>query len=50
MTKIFTKKNNEFFDDYAHHPTEISSILEGVNNAYNKEKLFLFLNLTDTQE
>ena len=39
MTKIFTKKNNEFFDDYAHHPTEISSILEGVNNAYNKRKI-----------
>ena len=28
MTKIFTKNKNEFFDDYAHHPTEISSILK----------------------
>ncbi len=39
MTKIFTKNENEFFDDYAHHPTEISSILEGVSNVYNKRKI-----------
>ena len=39
MTKIFTKNKNEFFDDYAHHPTEISSILEGVNKVYNERKI-----------
>ena len=39
MTKIFEKNGNEFFDDYAHHPTEISSILEGVNKVYNKRKI-----------
>mgnify|MGYP001172999641 CR=1 FL=1 len=39
MTKIFTKNNNEFFDDYAHHPTEISSILEGVRQAYKNRKI-----------
>ena len=39
MTKIFTKNKNEFFDDYAHHPTEISSILKGVNRVYNKRKI-----------
>ena len=39
MTKIFTKNDNEFFDDYAHHPTEISSILEGVKNVYKKRKI-----------
>ena len=39
MTKIFTKNKNEFFDDYAHHPTEITSILEGVNKVYNKRKI-----------
>jgi len=38
MTKIFTKNKNEFFDDYAHHPTEISSILEGVNKIYNNRR------------
>ena len=39
MTKIFTKNKNEFFDDYAHHPTEISSILEGVKKVYNRRKI-----------
>ena len=39
MTKIFKKNQNEFFDDYAHHPTEISSILEGVNKVYDKRKI-----------
>ena len=39
MTKIFKKNKNEFFDDYAHHPTEISSILEGVNKVYDKRKI-----------
>ena len=34
MTKIFTKNKNEFYDDYAHHPTEISSILNGVKKVY----------------
>ncbi len=39
MTKIFTKDKNEFFDDYAHHPTEISSILDGVDNVYKTRKI-----------
>ena len=39
MTKIFSKNNNDFYDDYAHHPTEISSILEGVNNVNSKRKI-----------
>ena len=39
MTKIFTKNKNEFFDDYAHHPTEICSILNSVNNVYKKRKI-----------
>ena len=39
MTKIFTKNNNDFYDDYAHHPTEIKSILEGVHNVNNKRKI-----------
>ncbi len=39
MTKIFTKNDNEFFDDYAHHPTEISSILDGVNKVYTNRKI-----------
>jgi len=39
MTKVFSKNKNDFYDDYAHHPTEISSILEGVNNVYPKRKI-----------
>ena len=39
MTKIFTKNKNEFFDDYAHHPTEIISILDGIKKAYYKRKI-----------
>ena len=39
MTKVFSKNANDFYDDYAHHPTEISSILEGVNNVNTKRKI-----------
>ena len=39
MTKVFTKNKNDFYDDYAHHPTEISSILEGVHNVNPKKKI-----------
>ena len=39
MTKIFSKNKNEFFDDYAHHPTEICSILSGVSKVYNRRKI-----------
>ena len=50
MTKIFKKNLNDFYDDYAHHPTEISSILEGVKNVHERKKLLLFLNHIVTQE
>ena len=39
MTKVFSKNKNDFYDDYAHHPTEISSILEGVHNVNSKRKI-----------
>ena len=39
MTKIFTKNKNDFYDDYAHHPTEIKSILESVKNVYSNRKI-----------
>ena len=39
MTKIFSKNKNDFYDDYAHHPTEITSILEGVKNIYKNRKI-----------
>ncbi len=39
MTKIFKKNKNDFYDDYAHHPTEINSILDGVKNVYKNRKI-----------
>ena len=39
MTKIFLKNKNEFFDDYAHHPTEIKSILESVSQVYKDRSI-----------
>ena len=39
MTKIFSKNQNDFYDDYAHHPTEISSILESVRNVFKNKKI-----------
>ena len=34
---LFKKNNSLFIDDYAHHPTEISAVLEGVKEVYNKD-------------
>jgi len=39
MTKVFSKSKNDFYDDYAHHPTEISSILDSVRNVSAKRKV-----------
>ena len=39
FNKIFTFKNAIFFDDYAHHPTEIKELLNGVKKVYNKEEV-----------
>ena len=36
MTKIFSKNKVEFYDDYAHHPTEIFSVLESVKKVFQK--------------
>jgi UDP-N-acetylmuramate--alanine ligase len=35
FNKIFTYNEVDFFDDYAHHPTEIKVVLDGVSNVYN---------------
>ena len=39
MTKVFSKNKNDFYDDYAHHPTEITSILDGVSNVCKDRKI-----------
>ena len=36
---LFKKNNSLFIDDYAHHPTEISAVLEGVKEVYNKKEI-----------
>ncbi len=43
FNKIFNFKNVDFFDDYAHHPTEIKEVLDGVKNVYKDyEKICVF--------
>ena len=39
LTKVFIKDKNEFYDDYAHHPTEIISVLEGLRKVYKERKI-----------
>ena len=43
FNKIFKYNGVDFFDDYAHHPTEIKVVLDGVKNVYNNyEKICIF--------
>ncbi len=43
FNKIFTYNEIDFYDDYAHHPTEIKFVLDGVNKVYkNYEKVCIF--------
>ena len=39
LTKVLVKGKIEFFDDYAHHPTEIKSVLKSVRIANQKRKI-----------
>tara|TARA_Y100000590_G_scaffold354738_1_gene408128 strand:+ start:2025 stop:3422 length:1398 start_codon:yes stop_codon:yes gene_type:complete len=39
FNKIFTFKEAIFFDDYAHHPTEIAELLNGVRQSYKQEEI-----------
>ena len=43
FNKIFSYNNIDFYDDYAHHPTEIKFVLDGVEKVYKKyEKICIF--------
>ena len=43
FNKIFSYNNIDFYDDYAHHPTEIKVVLEGVNKVYKRfDKVCVF--------
>ena len=39
FTKVFSIKKREFFDDYAHHPTEIKAVIEGARQVYKNRKI-----------
>ena len=39
FNKIFTFKKAIFFDDYAHHPSEIKELLNGVKKVYNNQEI-----------
>tara|TARA_Y100000992_G_scaffold299085_1_gene265308 strand:- start:1678 stop:3072 length:1395 start_codon:yes stop_codon:yes gene_type:complete len=40
FNKIFSYRGVNFFDDYAHHPTEILELINGVDKVYKKEEIF----------
>ena len=43
FNKIFSFNNIDFYDDYAHHPTEIKFVLEGIKKVFNGfEKICIF--------
>ena len=39
FTKIFSINKVDFYDDYAHHPTEIKAVLDGAKAVYKKRKI-----------
>ncbi|MDC1280186.1 UDP-N-acetylmuramate--L-alanine ligase [Pelagibacteraceae bacterium] len=39
FNKIFTFRETNFYDDYAHHPTEIKEVLNGIRTAYKKNEI-----------
>jgi UDP-N-acetylmuramate--alanine ligase len=39
FNKIFTYRKTDFYDDYAHHPTEIKEVLSGVRAAYKNDEI-----------
>ena len=39
FTKVFSINKKEFFDDYAHHPTEIRAVLNAARQVYRHRKI-----------
>ena len=39
FTKIFSIGKREFYDDYAHHPTEIKAVINSARDVYKKRKI-----------
>ena len=43
FNKIFSYNKIDFYDDYAHHPTEIKVVLQGIKKVYKDyEKVCIF--------
>jgi len=39
FTKVFSIDNKDFYDDYAHHPTEIKAVIKSARQVYKKRKI-----------
>ena len=39
FNKIFNYNGADIYDDYAHHPTEIKEVIEGISNSYKEKKI-----------
>ena len=39
FTKVFSHNGREFYDDYAHHPTEIKAVLNSARQVYKKRRI-----------
>jgi UDP-N-acetylmuramate--alanine ligase len=39
FTKVFSIGNKDFYDDYAHHPTEINAVINGAKQVYKDRKI-----------
>ena len=39
FNKLFSFRKILFIDDYAHHPTEIKSVLDGIKNSYKDQEI-----------
>ena len=39
FTKVFSINKREFYDDYAHHPTEIKTVLKSIKDVYKNRKI-----------
>ena len=39
FTKVFSYNNKEFYDDYAHHPTEIKAVVNSARQVYKNRKI-----------
>ena len=39
FTKVFSIENRDFYDDYAHHPTEIRAVIKSARQVYKDRKI-----------